>query len=96
MSVAHQCPQSQAADAAQSGFVSAAGRRFCSVFIWPWLSFPSYMKLLSEDDLDERDEACDEFELMSHEEQQAWIDQVLSSYPKIDELPDLDSYNDIH
>lgn len=33
---------------------------------------------------------------MSPEERQAWIDMVLSSYPKMAELPDLDSYNDIN
>ena len=56
----------------------------------------SNIKLLSDDDLDDWDEACEEYELMSPEEQQAWIAKVLSSYPRMAELPDLDSYNDIN
>ncbi len=54
------------------------------------------MKLLSEEDLAEWGEACEEFESMSEDEQQAWIDNVLASYPSIDRLPDLDSYNVIN
>ena len=54
------------------------------------------MKLLSEDDLAEWDEACEEFESMSGEEQRAWVEQILASYPTIEGLPDLDSYNDIN
>lgn len=50
-------------------------------------------KLLSPKDLDEWDAACDEFESMSAEEQQAWVDEVLATYPKINELPELDGYN---
>lgn len=30
---------------------------------------------------------------MSPAEQQSWIDEVLTTYPKIDELPELDDYN---
>ena len=54
------------------------------------------MKLLSEDDLAEWGEACEEFESMSEDEQQKWVEQVLASYPMIEGLPDLDSYNDIN
>ena len=52
--------------------------------------------LLHQEDLDEWDDACDEFEALSEKEQRAWIDQVLASYPKVDELPDVDAYNDVH
>ncbi|MBU0718697.1 MAG: hypothetical protein KJ749_10650, partial [Planctomycetes bacterium] len=34
------------------------------------------MALLSEEDLDEWDDACDEFESMPLEHQEAWIDRV--------------------
>ena len=54
------------------------------------------MKLLSKDDLAEWGEACEEFESMSEDEQQRWVEQVLASYPTIDELPDLGRYNDIN
>ena len=54
------------------------------------------MKLLSEHDLVEWETACDEFESMSEEEQEEWIEQVLANYPTMDGLPDLDSYNDIN
>ena len=54
------------------------------------------MKLLSEDDLAEWDEACEEFESMSEEGQEAWIAGVLVRHPSIEGLPDLDSYNDIN
>jgi len=53
-------------------------------------------KLLSEEDLAEWEAACDEFESMSGEEQDEWIENVLESYPSIEGLPDLDSYNDIN
>jgi quinol monooxygenase YgiN len=52
--------------------------------------------LLSPEEQAEWDAASDEFEAKSPEEQQAWIDNVLSTYPKIDQLPDPDSYNDIN
>lgn len=45
--------------------------------------------LMSQDDLAEWEDACDEFEAMSEQEQKAWIETVLASYPKVDELPDL-------
>ncbi len=54
------------------------------------------MALLSEDDLAEWGEACEEFESMSEDEQQRWVEQVLASYPMIEGLPDLDSYNNIN
>ena len=54
------------------------------------------IKLLSEDDLAEWGEACDEFESMAEDKQQIWIKTVLSSYLAIDGMPDLDSYNDIN
>jgi len=41
-------------------------------------------------------DACDEFEFMAEEAQDAWIEKVLTEYPKIDELPDLDGYNDLN
>ncbi len=53
-------------------------------------------KLLSEEDLAEWDAACDEFDSMSDEEQDEWIENVLESYPSIERLPDLDSYNHIN
>ena len=56
----------------------------------------SNIELLSKEALAEWDEACEEYELMSSEEKQAWIDKALSSYPRMAELPDLDSYNDIN
>ena len=54
------------------------------------------MKLLSEKDLAEWETACDEFESMSLEEQERWVEQVLANYPTMQGLPDLDSYNDIN
>ena len=53
-------------------------------------------ELLSDEDLAEWEDACEEFEAMSPDEQQTWTDQVLKTYPKIDELPDPDTYNDIN
>ena len=53
-------------------------------------------ELLSDEDLAEWADACEEFEAMSPDERQTWIDQVLKTYPKIDELPDPDTYNDIN
>jgi hypothetical protein len=50
-------------------------------------------ELLSEADLTEWENACDEFEAMSVEDQDAWIERVLATYPRMDELPDLDLYN---
>ena len=54
------------------------------------------MDLLPEEALDEWDAACEEFEAMSPEAQKAWIEKVLSSYPEMDGLPDLDSYNHLN
>lgn len=51
------------------------------------------VKLLSEDEIDEWNAACDEFESSSREEQEAWLDRVLRTYPKLEDLPDLDGYN---
>ena len=53
-------------------------------------------ELLSAEDLVEWEAACDEFESMSEERQEAWIAGVLARYPSIEGLPDLDSYNDIN
>ena len=53
-------------------------------------------KLMSKADIAEWTAACQEFEDMSKREQRVWIDTVLSTYPKIDQLPDPDSYNDIN
>ena len=54
------------------------------------------LDLLPAEALDEWDAACEEFEAMSPEEQKAWIDSVLSSYPRMEELPDLDGYNHLN
>ena len=54
------------------------------------------MASLPESEVAEWHEACDEFELMSEEAQDAWVEKVLTEYPKIDELPDLDGYNHIN
>ena len=54
------------------------------------------MDLLPKTVVAEWHEACDEFESMSVEAQDAWVEKVLTEYPKIDELPDLDSYNHIN
>ena len=48
---------------------------------------------LPEQTLAEWEAACDEFEAMSEKKQEAWIQKVLSGYPTMEELPDLDSYN---
>jgi hypothetical protein len=55
----------------------------------------SYMKRIPEEALDEWAEACEDDELMSAEEQQAWIENARSSDPRIDALPDSDSPNDV-
>ena len=52
--------------------------------------------LLSPEEQHEWDAACAEFDAMSPEQRKAWIDNVISTYPKIDKLPDPDSYNDIN
>ncbi len=54
------------------------------------------LKLLSPEAVQEWHDACDEFEVMSEEEQDAWIDKVIATYPKMDNLPDPDGYNEIH
>ena len=54
------------------------------------------LKLLSPEAVQEWHEACEEFEAMSDEEQEAWIDKVIATYPKMDNLPDPDGYNEIH
>ncbi len=54
------------------------------------------MKLLSKDDLAEWGEACEEFESMAEEGREAWIAGVLASYPTMEGLPDLNSYNHIN
>ncbi len=51
------------------------------------------LALLSEDDIYEWNAAYEEFESMSLKKQDAWIDQVLRTYPRLEDLPDLDSYN---
>ena len=55
---------------------------------------PNYS--FSMEDLDEWEDACEEFESMSADEQQAWIDTVLSTYPSMDTLPEPETYNDIN
>ncbi len=52
--------------------------------------------LLSPEEQAEWDAACDEFEAMWADEQRAWTDKVLSTYPKMDQLADPDSYNAIN
>ena len=52
--------------------------------------------LLSPEDQAEWDAACAEFDAMSPERRKAWIDNVISTHPKIDKLPDPDSYNEIN
>ena len=54
------------------------------------------LKLLSPEAVQEWHDACNEFEAMSDEEQEAWIDKVIATYPKMDNLPDPDGYNEIH
>ncbi len=54
------------------------------------------MDSLPESAVAEWHEACDEFESMPVEAQDAWVKKVLTEYPKIDELPDLDGYNHIN
>ncbi len=54
------------------------------------------MTLLSPEDLEEWEDACDEFESMSAGEQQAWIDTVLKTYPTMDKLPEPETYNEIN
>lgn len=54
------------------------------------------MDQLTDADLDEWDAACDEFESMSEEGHGAWVEKVLTDYPKMDSLPDLDSYNHVN
>ena len=54
------------------------------------------MSYLSEEELDEWNAACDEFDAMSWQEQYAWVNRILGTYPKIGELPDLDGYNHLN
>ncbi len=54
------------------------------------------MGFLSDDELDEWVDACDEFDLMSPHQQNTWIGEVLATYPKLHELPAPDLYNHIH
>jgi hypothetical protein len=54
------------------------------------------MSFLSEEELDEWNTACDEFDAMSWQEQYAWVNRILGTYPKIGELPDLDGYNHLN
>ena len=54
------------------------------------------MKLLPANDLAEWDAVCDEFEAMSDDGRQTWIEKVLASYPTVEGLPAIDSYNDIN
>ena len=53
-------------------------------------------KLMTKEDIAEWKAACDEFQEMPEEEKQAWIEKVLSTYPRVDELPDPGGYNQIH
>lgn len=51
------------------------------------------LALLSDEDLEEWDAACDEFEAMPPQQQQAWAEQVRETYPRLETLPDFDYYN---
>ncbi len=51
------------------------------------------MDQLSHEELHEWSSACAEFEEMSAAEQQEWIGQIRATYPRMEDLPDLDLYN---
>ena len=51
------------------------------------------MDQLSDEELHEWTSACAEFEALSAAEQQEWIEQVRATYPRMEDLPDLDLYN---
>ncbi len=51
------------------------------------------MDQLSDEELHEWTSACAEFEAMPAAEQQEWIEQVRATYPRMEDLPDLDLYN---
>ena len=51
------------------------------------------MKILSEDDLKEWDEACEEFVSMPEAKRQAWMDKVTGTYPRLEDLPEPEDYN---
>ena len=51
------------------------------------------MDQLSDEELQEWTSACAEFEALSAAEQQKWIGQIRATYPRMEELPDLDLYN---
>src|SRR6266404_4162978 len=53
-------------------------------------------KLMTKAHIAEWKTACNEFQRMSDEKKKAWIENVLLTYPKIDQLPDSLSYNDIN
>lgn len=53
-------------------------------------------ELMTKEDIAEWKAACDEFQEMLESEKKAWIDNVLSTYPRVDELPDPGGYNQIH
>ena len=40
--------------------------------------------------------ACDEFDAMAPADPDAWIEKVRTTYPRMDDMPDPESYNDIH
>ena len=54
------------------------------------------MGLLSEEELNEWNEACDEFDAMSWQDQYAWVNRILATYPKCSDLGDPDGYNHVN
>lgn len=46
--------------------------------------------------VEEWHDAYDEFEDMTPEEQETWVAKVLITYPRMDDMPDPEGYNEIH
>ena len=54
------------------------------------------MKRVSPEIIQEWHDAFDEFEAMEPEDQEVWIDKVVTTYPDMADLPDPEGYNEIH
>ncbi len=54
------------------------------------------MKRVPPEVAEEWEAACDQFEEMSPDDQNAWIEKVLTAYPKMEDLPDPEGYNEVH
>ena len=54
------------------------------------------MTILSEDDLKDWDDACEEFVSIPEAKRQAWMDKVTRSYPRLEDLPEPEDYNLLH